>query len=70
MTTQEKMALIEEALQVKPNSLTEDTELSTLSAWDSLSILSLQIRLTAINPDLQFTDLFGCDTVDEVCRLF
>lgn len=70
MTTQEKIALIAEALGVKPDSLTPETELDTLSAWDSLTILSLQIRLAAINPDLQFSDLFGCDTIGEICELF
>ena len=69
MTTKEKLALIEEVLRLKPDTLTEETELNTLRAWDSLTILSLQIRLTAINPDLQFNDLFGCDTVGEICGL-
>ena len=69
MTTKEKMELIEGVLRLKPDTLTEDTELNTLRAWDSLTILSLQIRLTAINPDLQFNDLFGCDTVGEICEL-
>ena len=70
MTTKEKLALIEEVLRVKKDTLTEETELGTLRAWDSLTILSLQIRLSAINPDLQFNDLFGCDTVGEICELF
>ena len=69
MTTKEKLEIIEEALRVKPNTLKEETDLSTLKAWDSLSILNLQIRISAINPDLQFSDLFGCDTVGEICKL-
>ena len=69
MTQQEKIALIEEALRLAPNSLTPDTELSTLRAWDSLNILNLQVRLSAINADLQFSDLFDCETVEEVCDI-
>jgi len=70
MTNKEKLALIEEALRLKADTLTEDTELGTLRAWDSFTILSLQVRLSAIKPDLQFSDLFGCDTVGEICGLF
>ena len=70
MTTKEKLALIEEVLRLKADTLTEETELSTLRAWDSLTILGLQIRLTSINAELQFNDLFGCDTVGEICGLF
>lgn len=69
MTLKEKMKIIEDVLRVKPNSLTEDTELNSLRAWDSLNILNLQVRLTAIQPDLQFSDLFECDTVGEICAL-
>jgi len=69
MTTTEKLELIEEVLRVKPNSLTEDTELNTVREWDSLTILSLQVRLSAINPDLKFDDLFECDTVGEICEM-
>ena len=69
MTIAEKVRLIEEGLGLKPNSLTEDTDLSTLRAWDSLTILGLQIKLTAIKADLQFNDLFGCNTVGEICKL-
>ena len=69
MTTQEKLELIEEVLRLKPGSLTEATELNTLRAWDSLTILGLQVRLSAIKPDLQFDDLVGCDTTGEICEL-
>ena len=69
MTTKEKLELIEKGLGVKPGSLAEDTALDTLRAWDSLTILNLQIQLTAIKPDLQFHDLFGCKTAGEICGL-
>ena len=69
MTTKEKLELIEQVLRLKPGSLTEATELNTLREWDSFTILGLQVRLTAINPALQFNDLFRCDTVGEICEL-
>ena len=69
MTTKEKLALIERVLQVKPNTLTEDTKLSAVPAWDSLSILSLQIELTALNPDVQFDNLYSCETAGDICKM-
>ena len=69
MTTQEKLALIEKVLRVKANTLKEDTHLSTVPAWDSLSILNLQIEFTAIRPDLQFDNLYNCMTVGEICQM-
>ena len=70
MTSKEKLELIENALRLKPNTLDEDTELNTVREWDSLSILELQVKLSAINPDLQFDDLYGCDIVGEILELF
>ena len=70
MTTEEKLRLIEEVLKLKPGALAEDTKLRGVKAWDSLTILSLQIRLTAIRADLQFNDLFACETAGEICGLF
>ena len=69
MTTEEKLRTIEKGLRSKPNTLAEDTELNTLSAWDSLNILNLQIELTAIRPDVQFDHLFRCKTVGEICEM-
>ena len=64
MTTEVKLQLIEQVLQTEPDTLTEDTSLDSLPQWDSLSILKVQIELTALRPDL-----FGCRTVGEICRL-
>jgi len=69
MTTNEKLALIARVLQCKPASLTEDTALDTLPAWDSLAILNLQIELTAIRPDVQFDNLYRCKTAGEICAM-
>ena len=70
MTDKEKLALIEKILEVEHNTLSEETELSTLQAWDSLTILNLQIELTAIRPDLQFDSLYACNTIGDICKMF
>lgn len=41
MDIKEKIAKIEELLDVDEGILTEDTELETLDEWDSMSMLSL-----------------------------
>ena len=70
MTTQEKIALIEKTLGLSSGTLAEDTALDTVPAWDSLAILNLQVELTAIRPDVQFDNLYNCNTVAEVCQMF
>ena len=70
MTTEQKLALIEKALGIAPHTLKEDTHLSTVPEWDSLSILNLQIELTAVSPDLQFDNLYQCMSVDEILKMF
>ena len=69
MTPKEILELIEEVLGLKPGSITADTEMSALREWDSLTMLSLQIRLSAVNPDLQFDQLFACETAGDICGL-
>ena len=69
MTTAEKLQWIEQVLGLAPNSLAEDTQLDALPAWDSLTILNLQIELTALRPDTQFDDLYQCATAGEICAM-
>jgi len=69
MTTQEKLQLIEKVLGTKRNTLTEATRLDSLSMWDSLTMLSLQIEFSAIKPDVQFDQLYMCGTVGDLCEL-
>jgi acyl carrier protein len=69
MTNKEKLELIEKILGVEQNTLSEETDLNALREWDSLTILSLQIELTAIRPDLQFDSLFTCNTVGDICKM-
>ncbi|MDR0305762.1 MAG: hypothetical protein LBI42_02875 [Chitinispirillales bacterium] len=70
MTNDQKLAFIERALNIEPDTLTQDTPLDTVAQWDSLSILNLQIELAAINADVQFSDLQSCNTAGEVCGVF
>jgi len=70
MTDKEKLALIERILETGHDTLSEETELNALQAWDSLAILNLQIELTAIKPDVQFDSLYACNTVGDICRMF
>lgn len=41
MTINEKLELLEEALDVRPGTLSEDTELETLGEWDSMAAISI-----------------------------
>ena len=70
MTRDEKLALLEKVLGVEPNTLREDTLLEDVPQWDSLNILSLQIELTVIQPDMTFEQLHQCESIGEVCMLF
>ena len=65
----EKLEFVEKVLKAKPGTLTEDTPLNTLPMWDSLAMLNLQIEMTALKPDVQFDDLYMCDTVGDICKM-
>ena len=41
MTKEEKLAKLEEAFQLEPGALKEDTELASVEWWDSMAKLSL-----------------------------
>jgi len=41
MNTEEKIALIEEMLELENGTLKEETELKSISVWDSMAALSL-----------------------------
>ena len=45
MTNQEKIAMLEEMLELDEGTLTEDTVLSELEEWDSMASLSLIVLL-------------------------
>jgi len=70
LTIEEKLVLIEQVLQVEQFTLSVDTLLEDVPQWDSLSILNLQIELTAIEPSVSFDNLHECMTVGEICAMF
>jgi acyl carrier protein len=41
METKEKMALLEDMLELDEGTLTSETELATLESWDSIAAISL-----------------------------
>ena len=43
MDTKEKLAIVEELLDVDEGTVTEDTVLEELDEWDSMTILSLMV---------------------------
>lgn len=45
MNLQEKLALIEEVLDVEAGSLTQETMLADVEEWDSIAALSLIVML-------------------------
>ena len=70
MENKEKILIIEKVLQTDEGALCEETELSSLQQWDSLSILSLQIELSSMNPDIQFDELYTCRTIGDILSMF
>ena len=70
MTIDEKLTLLETVLRIEPDTLAVDTRLEELPQWDSLNILSLQIELTVLRPEISFEQLRQCESVAELCRLF
>ena len=69
LSVEEMLQLIEQVLNVEANTLSEDTLLEDVPQWDSLSILNLQIELTALKPDVSFDALHQCVTVGDICML-
>jgi acyl carrier protein len=63
LSVEEMLQLIEQVQNVEANALSEDTLLEDVPQWDSLSILNLQIELTALKPDVSFDALRECETV-------
>ena len=69
MAVDELLRLIEQVLGVEADTLTADTLLGDVPQWGSLSMLNLQIELTAIWPDVSFDALRECRSVGDICGL-
>lgn len=70
MEISEKINRLEEMLEVDENSLTLDTELSSLDEWDSLAILSAIVLFEdEFGKKITGAELKACKTVGDVVNL-
>ncbi len=69
MTLQEKIEFIEEIMDVDEGSLTEDTILEEVEEWDSLSTLTLTVKMKQ-DYDINLTTetIKGFVTVGDICN--
>ncbi len=70
MTKEEKLALLEEVMDLEEGDLEEDTVLADLEEWDSLSVLSLISEMKkrfeiALTPD----KIKEFKTVSDICTV-
>lgn len=70
MSIDEKLEFIEKILHEPKFSLQEATELNSLSGWESLNIVNLEMELIAKGVSINEEQLKNCKTVGEICRLF
>ena len=70
MEIQQKLQILEETLEVAPNSLTLDTSLSTLEEWNSMTILSVMVMLEDdYEVFVSGDELKACKTVSQLAEL-
>ncbi len=70
MNIKEKIRVIEETLEVDLNSLNEETSLSSLEEWNSMTILSVMVMLEDdYEVFVSGTDLKNCKTVADLASL-
>lgn len=68
MTLQEKLELIEEAMDVDEGTLTPDTVLTDLEEWDSLSTLALTVEMKQrFQVNLTTEKIKSFQTVQDIC---
>ena len=70
MEIQQKLQILEETLEVAPNSLTLDTSLLTLEEWNSMTILSVMVMLEDdYEVFVSGDELKACKTVSQLAEL-
>lgn len=69
MNMDEKLSFLEETLSRDPQSLTADSKLSSISNWDSLSMMSLLAYISLQHDNVTIDDLKQCITVGDLCNL-
>lgn len=68
MSEQEKLAFLEEVLDVEEGSLTADAVLSEMDEWDSLGTLSLTIAVKdKFDKNLTANTIRGFQTAKDIC---
>lgn len=69
MNLQEKIAFLEEIMDVEEGTLAEDTVLDEIEEWDSLSTLSLTVEMRKnYSKDLTTDMIKSFVTVGDICR--
>lgn len=70
MTVEEKIALIEEDLELDPGTLTPETELSGIDEWDSMAYLNFVVLVDEnFGTQIAAADLKACKTVSDLLAL-
>lgn len=68
MTDLEKIALLEEIMELDENTLTRDTVLADIDEWDSITKLSLMASVKKqFGKVLSVTEIRGFVTVEDIC---
>lgn len=68
MTDEEKIALLEDMMDLEEGDLDLNTELSELDEWDSMSKLSLVVLAKkTFEKDLSVEDIGAFVTVSDIC---
>ena len=70
MELKEKLALIEEVLDVEEGSLSPETELADVDEWDSIAALSLIVMLDEkFEKTVSGTQIKALETVNDILAL-
>ena len=70
MTTNEKIVLLEEVMDVEAGSIAVDTNLDDIDEWDSLSILTLITEVKKrFDISLTTAQIREFKTIDDICKV-
>lgn len=70
MTNQEKIAMLEDIMELDENTLTENTDLMDIEEWDSLSVLSFMAMLDSIfGKNLPGSEIRKAKTISDLMKM-
>ena len=70
MTVEEKIALLEEELELDPGTLTAETDLSEVEEWDSMAYLNFVVLVDDnFGAKVTAAELKACKTVNDLLAL-